>query len=74
MTTFLSSYEIGNVCVAWVCVRQSSVQIEPKVSEISLRCPQRQTLNLQSGVWTKTPWQPLLGDMDVVREKRVRSN
>lgn len=74
MTTFQSCYEIGNVCVAWVtgwAVFSSNrtkgfwnfTEMPPKTDTKSTKVESRQI-----------PWQPLLGDMDVVREKRVGSN
>lgn len=53
-------------------IRATSVQTEPEVTGILLRCSQRQTLNVQN--WSTDEDSMAIVTRTIVREKRVGSN
>lgn len=68
----------SEVCVLGVgvtdTVRVTLVQTRPELLEFCRHAPKGRHSIYKSGVQTKSPWQPSLGDKSTVREKRARSN
>lgn len=82
MTEFsqeVSSSAVMNweVCVLGVGVADTPgvtlVQTEPELLAFCGDAPKDRHSIYKSGVQTKSPWQPLLGDKCIVREKGARS-
>lgn len=55
-------------------VRVTLVQTEPELLEFCGDAPKDRHFIYRSGVQTRSPWQPLLGDKGITREVGARSN